>query len=309
MIDYVVHSNIIVDDIVLAMGEECSGILGGAATYAAAGARLWNARVGLVSGVGTDFATGPRAWFDANGFDLAGVSARDAHTPRSWVRYYADGERDEWPQFGDEHFALMESLASDIPAAYRNAKGLYIFRSHSPVFWASLRELPLRPAHVILWEIAANAALPELRPQIAANLQLVDILSINRTEAFRLYATGAVEDALLAAHADGARIVVLRMGGEGAVAYDGVQFMQIPAAASVVVDVTGGGNAFSGGFLAGYCESGGDLATAGRCAAVSAAYAIEQYGPPADLGAVVQARAKERAAALSIAEGSAAFRS
>ena len=144
--------------------------------------------------------------------------------------------------------------------------------------------------------------LPELRAQIAANLQLVDILSINRTEALRLYATGAVEDALLAAHADGARIVVLRMGGEGAVAYDGVQFVHIPAAPAVVVDVTGGGNAFSGGFLAGYCESGGDLVTAGRCAAVSAAYAIEQYGPPADLGAVVQARAKAAGGCFAIAE-------
>lgn len=150
----------------------------------------------------------------------------------------------------------------------------------------------------------------EPRPQIAASLQLVDILSINRTEALRLYATGAVEDALLAAHADGARIVVLRMGGEGAVAYDGVQFVHIPAAPAVVVDVTGGGNAFSRGFLAGYCESGGDLVAAGRCAAVAAAYAIEQMVRlPADLGAVVQARAKQRMAALTVAEGSAAFRS
>lgn len=308
MVNYVVHSNIIVDDIVLASGEERYGILGGAATYAAAGLRLWDAHVGLVSGVGTDFAAGPRAWFDANGFDLEGVTARAAHTPRSWVRYYADGERDEWPQFGDQHFALMESLASDLPASYRNAQGLYIFRSHAPVFWASLGELPTRPAQVILWEIAANAALPELRPQIAANLQLVDILSINRTEAFRLYATGTVEDALLAAHADGARVAVLRMGGEGAVAYDGVQFVHIPAAPANVVDVTGGGNAFSGGFLAGYCESAGDLVTAGRRAAVSAAYAIEQYGPPADLGAEAQGKAQVRASALAVTGGSAAFR-
>ena len=101
MVNYVVHSNIIVDDIVLATGEERLGVLGGAATYAAAGVRLWDAHVGLVSGVGADFAAGPQGWFDANGFDLEGVSVRDAHTPRSWVNYHADGERDERPQHGE----------------------------------------------------------------------------------------------------------------------------------------------------------------------------------------------------------------
>lgn len=39
MVDYVVHSNIIVDDIVLATGEERAGILGGAAPVRACGMR------------------------------------------------------------------------------------------------------------------------------------------------------------------------------------------------------------------------------------------------------------------------------
>jgi sugar/nucleoside kinase (ribokinase family) len=300
MINYVVHSNIIVDDIVLATGEERTGILGGAATYAAAGLRLWDERVGLVSGVGADFTAGSQPWFERNGFDLRGVTVRGPHTPRSWVRYHANGERDEAPQFGDEHFASMESLASDLPGAYRTARGLYIFRSHAPAFWHSLRLLPGRPAHTILWEIAANAALPGLRAQVAANLQLVDILSINRTEALRLYQASNVEDAMRAASADGARVVVLRMGSEGSMACSGARMLQIPAARAKVVDVTGGGNAFSGGFLAGYCQSGGDLETAGRYAAVAAAFAIEQYGPPALIDVEAQATARTRAAALRI---------
>jgi sugar/nucleoside kinase (ribokinase family) len=220
MINYVVHSNIIVDDIVLSTGEERAGILGGAATYAAAGLRLWDEHVGLVSGVGADFAAGPRT--------------------------------------------CMESLASDLPGPYRTAKGLYIFRSHAPAFWNSLRLLPTRPAQTILWEIAANAALPELRAMVAANLQLVDILSINRTEALRLYQANTVEEAALSACADGASIVVLRMGSAGSLACDGTKMLHIPAAPVDVIDVTGGGNAFSGGFLAGFCQSGGNLETAGR---------------------------------------------
>src|SRR5690554_1176080 len=95
VVDFVILSNIIVDDLMLASGEERLGALGGAATYAAAGARLWSARVGLVSGVGEDFARGPRAWFESNGFDLEGVTTRHPLTPRSWVRYMADGEHVE----------------------------------------------------------------------------------------------------------------------------------------------------------------------------------------------------------------------
>jgi sugar/nucleoside kinase (ribokinase family) len=298
MINYVVHSNIIVDDIVLSTGEERAGILGGAATYAAAGLRLWDEHVGLVSGVGADFAAGPRTWFERNGFDLLGVTVRGPHTPRSWVRYHANGERDETPKFGEEHFACMESLASDLPGPYRTAKGLYIFRSHAPAFWNSLRLLPTRPAQTILWEIAANAALPELRAMVAANLQLVDILSINRTEALRLYQANTVEEAALSACADGASIVVLRMGSAGSLACDGTKMLHIPAAPVDVIDVTGGGNAFSGGFLAGFCQSSGNLETAGRYAAVAAAFAIEQYGPPLLLDLEAQATARVRAAAL-----------
>ena len=310
VVDFVILSNIIVDDLMLASGEERLGVLGGAATYAAAGARLWSARVGLVSGVGEDFARGPRAWFEYNGFDLEGVTTRHPLTPRSWVRYMADGERVEIPQYGADHFRLMESNAHQIPGCYRNARGLYIFRSHNPAFWASLRALPAPPADAILWEIAADSALPELRSQVAQILPLVHIFSINRTEAFRLYGVERVLDALHAALNDGASVVVLRLGAEGSLVTDGRQLLEVPAAPAQVVDVTGGGNAYSGGFLAGYCGAmahvwPNPLEAGARCGAAAAATAIEQYGPPPSIHDVARA-AQKRAAALHMVCG--AFR-
>lgn len=304
-VDYVVLSNIIVDDLVLANGEERPGMLGGAATYAAAGIRFWSERVGLVSGMGEDFAGEERGWFETNGFDLQGVTARHAHSPRSWVRYAADGERVETPQHGADHFRLMESSAGQIPAAYMGARGLYIFRTHSPSFWASLRAQPAPPAEVILWEIAADAALPDLRPLVAQALPLVQILSINRTEAFRLYGVSTPRDALHAALEDGARVVALRLGAEGSLITDGTALLEVPAAPAQVVDVTGGGNAFSGGFLAGYCGAADfesdPLEQAARCAAAAAALVIEQYGPPLVFDDSTLLAARRRALALPIA--------
>jgi sugar/nucleoside kinase (ribokinase family) len=46
-----------------------------------------------------------------------------------------------------------------------------------------------------------------------------------------------------------------------------------------VVDVTGGGNAYCGGFLVGWVEHG-DIIQAAARAAVSAAITLEQVGPP-----------------------------
>ena len=49
--------------------------------------------------------------------------------------------------------------------------------------------------------------------------------------------------------------------------------------ASRVVDVTGAGNSFCGGFLAGWCHTH-DLEWAARAAAAAAAQTIAAFGPP-----------------------------
>jgi sugar/nucleoside kinase (ribokinase family) len=48
---------------------------------------------------------------------------------------------------------------------------------------------------------------------------------------------------------------------------------------TTVVDTTGAGNAYVGGFLVGFA-SGDDAAEAGVKAAVSASFAVEQFGVP-----------------------------
>ena len=65
-----------------------------------------------------------------------------------------------------------------------------------------------------------------------------------------------------------------------------------------MVDVTGGGNSSTGGFLVGYCESEGDIAYAARCAAVSASFIIEQWGVPPLMDAAFRKQAEARLAAL-----------
>jgi len=77
----------------------------------------------------------------------------------------------------------------------------------------------------------------------------------------------------------GARIVALRMGAHGSLVHDGAQLYHVPTVRTTVVDPTGAGNAYCGGFLAGYIQTG-DVLTAARYGAIAASFLVEQVGLP-----------------------------
>ena len=86
---------------------------------------------------------------------------------------------------------------------------------------------------------------------------------------------GAVEGLL----ARGAKTVVLKLGSSGCQLYvRGLGLIaEIPVVDVEAVDPTGAGDAFCGGFLAGFMATS-DLVTAARYGTVSASYAVEARG-------------------------------
>lgn len=98
----------------------------------------------------------------------------------------------------------------------------------------------------------------------------------------------------------GVRIILLRRGEAGAMVRDVAsgETWQVPAVADTrVVDVTGCGNAFNGGFLAAY-RWGEGLAASAAWGAVAAAFMAEARGVPSAPVAQLQAPAAARHAAL-----------
>jgi sugar/nucleoside kinase (ribokinase family) len=77
----------------------------------------------------------------------------------------------------------------------------------------------------------------------------------------------------------GVPLVALRMGADGSlIASQSGDLLTVPAVrVEKIVDVTGAGNAFCGGWITGMVETG-SIAEAARRAAISASLAIEQYG-------------------------------
>jgi adenosine kinase len=72
---------------------------------------------------------------------------------------------------------------------------------------------------------------------------------------------------------------VVTLGEEGSVIYQGEKELRIPVVTpNEIIDPTGVGDAFRGGFLAGYAR-GWDLEICAQMGAVAAAFCLEQEGP------------------------------
>jgi sugar/nucleoside kinase (ribokinase family) len=276
----VLLSNIIIDDVWHADGTHQGRNLGGAAVWAAIGARTRWPRVGIAAGVGADLETVTAGQLREFGLLPQGERVRDTHTIQSRLVYAADGTRTETPTFGVEHFHRMQLTPADIAPSLLPAAGTYVFRDLWPDFWRSFVQQREHLGYT-LWELQDDAAVQSLWPSVCPLLSQVDIVSLNQAEGHALVGSAdpdAMTQRLLEA---GARLVVLRMGALGALISTATQRLHLIPPPVPVVDVTGAGNAFCGGFLAGWCARPGDLEQAARCGAAAAALCMAQVGLPA----------------------------
>lgn len=293
---YFTLTQMIVDDVYFPDGAQKLNQLGGG-VYTVAGSRIWSDQVGFCCLVGPDFEANYRQWFDDNGIDVAAV-LKEKNTVHARIRYFEDGEREETPLPGCGTHQQMLPRFTDIPANYDQAKGLYFYKNLEEQYWNEAEDYLSRYSGISCWEISGDGAQAAYKDAIADRLGLVDLFSLNLTEGKRI--TGQEDPVrvlrcLQEMHAKG---VILRMGARGALASNGPDIWEIPAVPTKVVDVTGGGNSSTGGLLVGYGESGGDIAYAARCAAVSASFIISQWSVPPRIDDALKAEALRRLDAL-----------
>lgn len=277
---FVSAGTIIIDDIVTSDGRTFWNVLGGAATHAAAGMRVWSRSVGLVGAVGSDFPDEHWAALGRLGVDLRGVRRLLLPTPRAWQIYDATERRTE----------IFRSPEGDVPrflptleqvAAYPEARGFYLMTGDLDAV-GPLCDAMRGAGRVVLWEPAPWHMTGDRRRSVLSLLPRVDIVAPSAQESAVLLGDGPPESWLAAYLEAGVRVACIRMGREGSlVQASGEAIVHHIAAVTLgpPVDVTGAGNAYCGGFLVGYCQtSRADLA--GRYGAISAAVTIGQLGVP-----------------------------
>jgi sugar/nucleoside kinase (ribokinase family) len=269
---------IIVDDIVFPDGRTAMGVVGGGGLYAAVGMRLWSRDTSLISAVGHDFELESLAPF---GLDSSGLFVTDLPTPRAWQLFEEDGQRTQIFRVPHEAWhaqLVLPPSPQTIPAGLKAAHFIGRGDVHEEEMILALRE-----AGVCLSSepIIDETMTPAERTSLLRCLAHFEIFAPSTAELPILVGQQPVEEQLRALAALGPRVVTLRQGAAGSIVYEREldRFWRVPAAEASVVDVTGAGNAYCGGFLVGWLESS-DARRAAAMAAVSAAITIEQIGPP-----------------------------
>ncbi|MPV50672.1 hypothetical protein GCG21_11780 [Pseudactinotalea sp. HY160] len=270
--------HVVIDEVRLADGMLLPDTLGGAGAYAVLGQALVTPSPVLVSGIGEDFPESARRDLDRAGVDARGLVALDPHTPRTRIQYFDNGEREEAPAFGLEHFTRLDPRLSMLPDDVE-LSSIYLFDALNPPLFAGVSDLRRRTGCSVLWEIHAGACTRERLVEVRRQAAQVDILSINRTEALRLSGTDDLARAMATLRGI-APVIALRLGAEGAMAIYGDHILRAGPPAGPVVDPTGAGNAFSGAFVSSWARSDRDLDAALRRAMAASALTIRQFGPP-----------------------------
>ncbi|WP_223693862.1 carbohydrate kinase family protein [Leifsonia poae] len=273
-------SHIVIDEIRTPASEEPVVEVGGAGAYAAVGASLAGSpgSSALVAGIGRDDQESLSAWCRDREIDPAGLFVVSEASPRTRIEYFADGERVETPVYGLEHFHAHTPLPRHIPYEPDRIAAVYLFHAHEDAYWAEVADY--RPAFggPLLWEISSDSCLPEHLATVRERLAFVDVLSLNRTEALSLFGVATVDEVTRLLGGLGIP-VLLRLGSEGSLVIDGDDVHRVSPVTVTVADPTGGGNSYSGAFLASYASSG-DLGAAASVAAAAASLVISQPGAP-----------------------------
>ncbi|MCY3832120.1 MAG: PfkB family carbohydrate kinase [Chloroflexi bacterium] len=296
--NYLAIGSIIIDDIVYPDGRTNMGVLGGGGSHAAYGIAFTGERAGLVGLVGDDLPGDIRARLEAD-FDCAGLVRTHHPQMRGWQIFEWNGIRNEIFRVEVIEPFMYEPAADNQGLPFERVKGFTLLRPPEHVESWRARF----PDAVLLWEPVRIFMLSADHEAFLRGITQADIVSPNLHEAQTMYGIDDEVEIMRRMLADGAKVAALRMGERGSlVARPGEGTAHYIPAVEVadVVDQTGAGNTYCGGFLVGYCR-GGDVAEAGCYGAAAASFTLEHVGCariPAELESEWNRRLHEARAGL-----------
>lgn len=301
-----------IDYLITAEGEVRLRQIGGNAVYAAVGARVWIDEVALVAKAGENY---PEAWLaelTAHGLTTDGIVRVPGWQEMRTFYAYLDAktrvDRDPAVHFARVGHPLppelenyvnstlgqqdlsganpMTLLAADIPAFAAQSDAVHI----APMGPFSQHDLAQGFKRLGVPQITVDPG--EFRPTLE-NIALIrgmcaaaDAFLPSELEVGLLFGEMDLQAAAEALASWGPPLILIKRGPQGCLLYerDAHRFSAIPAYPARIVDVTGAGDSFCGGFAVGLWQSG-DPRRAALMGSVSASFAIEGYGALYALGA------------------------
>ncbi len=226
--------------------------LGGAAVYSSVAASFFSP-VMIVGVVGEDFPKEHLSYLETRGIDIRGVQIQPGKSFR-WAGTY-EYDLNQAHTLSTE-LNVFETFRPTIPEAYKSAE--YVFLANiDPELQLEVLDQVKSPKLVAcdtmnFWITSKPEKLKEV-------LARVDVAFLNDAEARQLVGTGSLVKAAMEIRAMGPKSVVIKKGEHGALTFcDSDRCFAAPSyPLEEVVDPTGAGDTFAGGFI-GYLASTGD---------------------------------------------------
>jgi sugar/nucleoside kinase (ribokinase family) len=258
---------------------------GGSALYAAGGLIVWEKDIGLLACVGEDY---PRPWLkqiEAQGVDIAGIqilkqsldlrafhaynekleithgtpvsqfARRELTFPKALLGYQEPAETPK----DARRIHVATPLPMEIPAEYHRPRAVHLcpldFEIHNQLTTA----FRAGPVTTLTLDPSADYMIPSFFRNLRIVLGGLTTFLPSEEELRRLF-WGVTHDLWEMAEAVaeyGCEIVVVKRGGQGQAIFDvkGQHRWEVPAYPARPADPTGAGDAFCGGYLAGFSKT------------------------------------------------------
>ncbi len=266
------------DDVYTPFGE-VKMIEAGSCTYIAMAATQLVKPVQLVSIIGGDYNQDFLNDLKRRGADLEGVEVVPDGKSFYWAGRYHDDMmgRDTL----DTQLNVLADFNPKVPANYRNADYVMLGNLSPQVQATVIDQMESKPKLIALdtmnfWMDIAMEPLKEV-------LKRIDVLVINDEEARQLSGELSLLKAAAKIVEMGPRILIIKKGEHGALLFDGDKLFSAPALLlPTVVDPTGAGDTFAGGFM-GYLAATDDTSFANLKRAIiygsaMASFVVEDFG-------------------------------
>ena len=252
---------------------------GGAALYAALGARAAGAAVVLHAMAGEDFRAEWLQQVAHLGIDLAGVVRQPSPTRRARLAYRADESRDNAHHAKDVWWERTYALAPAVPATFAAADAVALMAVPCAVATQTLAAAASVGARVVMDTSTAFAT--RERDAVCANAAKAYVFAPSAEETRYLCPDRSDDDVAFAFASLGCNVLHKRgAAGAFAVAARATTGLRLAAPPATLRDPTGAGDAVAGALAAGIA-AGLDFIAATRAALQIGARCVGGWGPAA----------------------------
>ncbi len=269
-------------------------IVGGAASYIALAASYFHGDMHLVSVIGDDFPKDFLQILEKSGVNLSGLQIKQGQKSFFWSgKYHNDlNTRDTL----DTQLNVLETFDPVVPDSAKNCEFLMLGNLVPAVQQKVIKQMAKRPKLIVMdtMNFWMDVALDDLKN----TLSMVDVLTINDSEARQLSGEYSLVKAAQKILTMGPKVLVIKKGEHGALLFNKEEVFFAPALPlEEVFDPTGAGDSFAGGFI-GYLAKTKDISFENMKRAIifgsaMASFTVEKFGTERLIG-LSQADVDER---------------